>query len=76
MVDRVGAPYRVLLYQPGIRFIHLSNSKGLCLQQVEMTFSFSLYAVPLQITQIAYFRSETGDLESKESLEDSKVYCY
>ena len=33
MVDRVGAPYRVLLYQPGIRFIHLSNSKGLCLQQ-------------------------------------------
>ena len=32
MVDRVGAPYRVLLYQPGIRFIHLSNSKGLCLQ--------------------------------------------
>ena len=34
MVDRVGAPYRVLLYQPGIRFIHLSNSKGLCLQQL------------------------------------------
>ena len=33
VVDRVGAPYRVLLYQPGIRFIHLSNSKGLCLQQ-------------------------------------------
>ena len=32
VVDRVGAPYRVLLYQPGIRFIHLSNSKGLCLQ--------------------------------------------
>ena len=28
-----------------------------------MTFSFSLYAVPLQITQIAYFRSETGNLE-------------
>ena len=40
-----------------------------------MTFRFSLYAVPLQITQIAYFRSETENLESKESLEDSKVYC-
>ena len=36
MVDRVGAPYRVLLYQPGIRFIHLSNSKGLCLQQIKI----------------------------------------
>ena len=34
VVDRVGAPYRVLLYQPGIRFIHLSNSKGLCLQHL------------------------------------------
>jgi len=41
-----------------------------------MTFSFSLYAVPLQITQVAYFRSETGDLESEESLEDSEVYYY
>ena len=34
VVDKVGAPYRVLLYQPGIRFIHLSNSKGLCLQHL------------------------------------------
>jgi len=34
VVDRVGAPYRVLLYQPGIRFIYLSNSKGLCLQHL------------------------------------------
>ena len=50
MVDRVGAPYRVLLYQPGIRFIHLSNSKGLCLQQLcyiissvlESSMSFSV----------------------------------
>ena len=32
MVDRVGAPYRVLLYQPGIRFILLTNSKVLSLQ--------------------------------------------
>ena len=34
VVDKVGAPYRVLLYQPGIRFIHSSNSKGLCLQHL------------------------------------------
>ena len=33
VVDRVGAPYRVLLYQPGIRFILLTNSKVLSLQQ-------------------------------------------
>ena len=32
VVDRVGAPYRVLLYQPGIRFILLTNSKVLSLQ--------------------------------------------
>jgi len=43
VVDRVGAPYRVLLYQPGIRFIHLSNSKGLCLQHLRYSpTSFSL----------------------------------
>jgi len=33
VVDRVGAPYRVLLYQPSIRFILLTNSKVLSLQQ-------------------------------------------
>ena len=41
MVDRVGAPYRVLLYQPGIRFIHLSNSKGLCLQHTGLVTGLS-----------------------------------
>ena len=34
MVDRVGAPYRVLLYQPGIRFILITNSKVLSLQHL------------------------------------------
>ena len=43
MVDRVGAPYRVLLYQPGIRFIHLSNSKGLCLQHIAGLIPIQLY---------------------------------
>ena len=33
VVDREGAPYRVLLYQPGIRFSLLTNSKVLSLQQ-------------------------------------------
>ena len=33
MVDKVGAPYRVLLYQPSIRFSLLTNSKVLSLQQ-------------------------------------------
>ena len=33
MVDKVEAPYRVLLYQPSIRFSLLTNSKVLSLQQ-------------------------------------------
>ena len=33
VVDKVGAPYRVLLYQSGIRFSLLTNSKVLSLQQ-------------------------------------------
>ena len=36
VVDRVGAPYRVLLYQPGIRFNLLTNSKVLSLQHVRV----------------------------------------
>ena len=32
VVDRVGAPYRVLLYQPGIRFSLGTNTKVLSLQ--------------------------------------------
>jgi len=41
VVDRVGAPYRVLLYQPGIRFILLTSSKVLSLQQ-EAAFLLSV----------------------------------
>ena len=33
VVDRVGAPYRVLLYQPSIRFSLGTNSKVSSLQQ-------------------------------------------
>ena len=33
MVDRVRTPYRVLLYQPGIRFSHRTNPKVSWLQQ-------------------------------------------
>ena len=33
VVDRVGAPYRVLLYQPGIRFSLGTNTKVSSLQQ-------------------------------------------
>ena len=32
VVDRVGAPYRVLLYQPGIRFSLRTNTKVSSLQ--------------------------------------------
>ena len=35
VVDRVGAPYRVLLYQSSIRFILLTNSKVLSLQHLD-----------------------------------------
>ena len=35
----------------------------------------SLYAVSLQVTQVAYFRLRTGDLKSGIPLEDGKV-CY
>ena len=43
VVDKVGAPYRVLLYQPGIRFIHSSNSKGLCLQHICSLFRIRIF---------------------------------
>ena len=33
VVDRVGAPYQVLLYQPGIRFSLGTNTKVSSLQQ-------------------------------------------
>ena len=39
VVDKVGAPYRVLLYQPGIRFSLGTNSKVSSLQQVGATSS-------------------------------------
>ena len=34
VVDRIEAPYRVLLYQPSIKFILITNSKVLSLQQI------------------------------------------
>ena len=38
-------------------------------------FSFSLYAMLLQVTQVVYFRLRTGDLKHGKPLEGSKV-CY
>ena len=35
MVDKVGTPYRVLLYQPGIRFSLRTNTKVSSLQHLE-----------------------------------------
>ena len=40
-----------------------------------MTFGFSIYAVPLQVTPVAYFRSEIRDLGHGRLLEDSEM-CY
>jgi len=37
VVDRVGAPYRVLLYQPSIRFSLRTNTKVSSLQQLILT---------------------------------------
>ena len=48
MVDKVGAPYRVLLYQPGIRFILITNSKVLSLQHV-------CYDIPLDSDILIWF---------------------
>ena len=39
-----------------------------------MIFSFSLYTMPLLVIWVAYFGSELGDLQSREPLEDSKIY--
>ena len=44
MVDRVGAPYRVFLYQPSIRFSLITNSKVLSLQQQAIPFPREVYA--------------------------------
>ena len=38
VVDRVGASYRVLLYQPSIRFSLLTNTKVLSLQHNSLNF--------------------------------------
>ena len=50
MVDRVGAPYRVLLYQPGIRFSLLTNTKVLSLQQPRPLVWQRRQPLPQQVT--------------------------
>ena len=47
VVDRVGAPYQVLLYQSSIRFSLLTNSKVLSLQQQGSTFLSTLYLLSI-----------------------------
>jgi len=42
---------------------------------VGTTFGFSLYAVPLQVILVAYFRSKLDELSGLEPPEDSKA-CY
>jgi len=39
-----------------------------------MTFGFSLYAVPLLVAQVVYFGIGLENLESRKSLEGSKIY--
>ena len=57
VVDRVGAPYRVLLYQPGIRFIHLSNSKGLCLQHMVTIRTTCIYGIEYSFVSLCFTNS-------------------
>jgi len=38
-----------------------------------MTFGFSLYAVPLLVAQVVYFGIGLENLESRKSLEGSKI---
>jgi len=39
-------------------------------------FSFSLYAMLLQVTQVAYFRLRAGNLKHGKPLEGSKMCCH
>jgi len=41
-----------------------------------MIFGFSIYAIPLQVTLVAYFRSELEALGGEQPLEDGKVCCH
>ena len=41
-----------------------------------MTFSFSIYAISLQVTLVVYFRPELETLEGGQLLEDGKVYYH
>ena len=41
-----------------------------------MTFDFSIYTIPLLVTQVIYFRSELGNLEGGKLPEGGEVYCY
>ena len=56
----VGAPYRVLLYQPGIRFILITNSKVLSLQQ------------PIPLASPKSLSSQIQFMLQKRSL----IHCY
>ena len=49
VVDRVEAPYRVLLYQPSIRFSLITNAKVLSLQQWQALHLFFDLAQNCQI---------------------------
>jgi len=40
-----------------------------------MTFGFSLYTMPLLVTQVVYFGIGLENLESRKSLEGNKI-CY
>jgi len=41
-----------------------------------MTFSFSLYAAPLQVTLVVYFERRLSKLKRLELLRGSDMYCH
>ena len=58
-----------------------SRTKQFCVIQEHgkwnrIIFSFSLYAILLQVTQVVYFRLRTGDLKYGKLLEGGKVCCH
>jgi len=55
-------------------FVLFKNMENRAEQSLALAY-ISLYAVSLQVTQVAYFRLRTGDLKSGIPLEDGKV-CY
>jgi len=40
-----------------------------------MIFGFNLYAIPLQVILVTYFRRELGELRGLEVLEGDEVCC-